>query len=342
MDNTLYLHIGFHKTASTSIQQAMMKNEVSLGEGNTVFFTKMGPNKCAKGNSGSWLYWDMQGDESGARIYESFFTEMTKLGKLGQNVIVSAEDFAWVFEEREIHRLASCVYGCFSSVKVIAFVRRQDKQLLSHFQQASRGPTRGASLFYGNDLKPTPEYKPKFDLYLDYEAKFDLWSRHFSDVDVVSFDSVLDRGDDPVQIFFDLVGIKCRVKQPAVNESMGFNHTYLSHLMTMLKVSPYVRREVLRSVPDFSRVIISHELSKNIMEQYQYSNTRFASRFCPDFLKYTNPQNFSGLNGQMEWTYTDLLANTSSLLHILNRHALYFKLVHIYTRLKQKIMGFLT
>ncbi len=58
-----------------------------------------------------------------------------KLASLSGNVGMSAEHLSWLFSGAEIERLATTLRQYFDAIEVIVYIRRQDKQAISHHQQ---------------------------------------------------------------------------------------------------------------------------------------------------------------------------------------------------------------
>ena len=133
----IYIHIGPHKTGTTTIQHALLKNEVTLFE-NGILSPKTGrsfPISAANHN----LAWELIG-KSDKRFdpkigtWEDLVHEM-KLKDEYKKVILSSESFSSL-AKNQIDKIRKILEGY--QVFIIIYLRRQDEVLQSTWVQHIR------------------------------------------------------------------------------------------------------------------------------------------------------------------------------------------------------------
>lgn len=166
-----------HKTGSTSIQRALYDCRDKLRDKGWYLFTQTAPNRVSSiGNANSWVEFKGHGPSFSAFLNPNIYEE---LANIGSNVILSAEELAWINSESEIQSIYSSLSSIFEEIKIVVYLRRQDKHLLSHYHQGFKNPNSTARRFYGSDLNVFPEFKPYYNEYLDYSRKLRLWESKF-------------------------------------------------------------------------------------------------------------------------------------------------------------------
>lgn len=162
----LILHIGSHKTGTSSLQMALIK-------------------AAKAGMLPGWRYPSGQNRNppvsfEGDRKAFSLSLRRKRLDKMTQgddDVILSSEGFFWLYRQPQIERLATMMRERFDDIRVVAYLRRQDTLALSHRKQVVLG--RPAMHFYGIDVAAMPTYRPYFARYFDYAAKLAMWEAAF-------------------------------------------------------------------------------------------------------------------------------------------------------------------
>ena len=209
MKRKLLLHVGSHKTGSTSLQRYLYENQDTLRDhGWSLFFSKNKKNSSSYtsvGSSNSWV--TLSGDKSKftAQLSPSIIQEVLKLDG---NVIISAEELSWVFLIEDIQKIKE-LFEPYFSVHVLFYIRRQDKFLLSHYQQGFKTKESSAASFYGRELTPYPEFCEYFDMYLDYFKKVNNWVSVFSidNISVRWFDVKSLIGSNIIDDFFNFIDV---------------------------------------------------------------------------------------------------------------------------------------
>ncbi|MGR5167020.1 hypothetical protein ACPV5L_07370 [Vibrio astriarenae] len=351
----LYLHIGSHKTGSSSIQKALYDNLEAVNAADYDFFYNNPDGSDAKtGNTSSWILGDELVHDDlfsgyGAKVcdYKKLAIELNK--SKFSNMIMSAENFSWVFKEEEIVKLKNELSKYFE-VKIIIYIRRQDKLLVSHMQQSSKGLRFPAFGYYKGGSKALPNRRENYDEYLDYYLRVTKWSNVFGKSNMII--RVLEPnylvGGDTVLDFLNCIGLtSAEIKPVRVNESLGFEHTKVGHLMNEAGIDEGVIRTLINSsLESHGKLLPCKEQAEEVYKRYLKSNEMLNEAFqlCDknkaifdsDFSMYPDlPQDI--------WTEDRANAVITSIISRLNRVslyeiiklALYFKI----KKIKNKIKG---
>lgn len=284
MNRKLYIHIGSHKTATTSIQRALYENRVALKKRGIDFFctTPQGARNPT-GNSSSWINFDSKN-----LIHSAIHEELAdKLADTGRNVLISTEYFSWIFGKDPIRTLHEKLGRYFTEFTVICYLRRQDRQLVSHYQQASRAYNTPAYWFFGSENRAMPTYQPHFDCYLDYYTRLGYWGDVFSDTNmrIRIFEPRELIDGDAVTDFFKVIDVPLVQAHARENKSKGFVQTKTGHLINQSGITyphrpPIERRLDETSVLGGSRPFLpTRACATALYERYKAGNKQLNERF---------------------------------------------------------------
>ena len=181
MAKTLFLHIGLHKTGTTALQKTFLDNRKSLREHGIDYFCRK-PNGELGDIHGYFSYHKLSKCKGAFLLHPDPFKHF--LGQCPSDiVVVSSEQFSWISDKEVLLSLKELLKDF--NLKVILYLRRQDRQFISHYQEGSK--------YEGGLLKPVKSYwqlgstmalpgiNPE-DIqrsYLDYHYKFKLWASVF-------------------------------------------------------------------------------------------------------------------------------------------------------------------
>lgn len=296
---TLFLHIGFHKTGSSSLQLALSQHRTRLLE-RGVEFVSLGK----KGNSSGAIDVQKQQGRLTYRLNESF--EQLLAASSAARVIVSAEHLSFLHTAADIEQVRSVCARYFDEIKVIVYLRRQDRQAMSFKQQAARGCERdrsSSSKLMGHSEGAFPELTEDVKTYYDYCAKLQLWEQCFGRVALRVRDFSASRlvGNDIVTDFVELVGPGIVVPPCRINECVSRKEFLLTHKLIQLGVAP---REIEKLKPlmaeDGSELQPSRESAQFFYQQFEDSNRSLDARylqhpsghaFSEDFSRYPEQGN---------------------------------------------------
>ncbi len=277
---TLTLHIGNHKTGTSAIQRSLFRDRQQLEEhGISLFCTSPTGDTLASGNASPWVGFR---PAAGTRIAGIPRRELpAALARQPGDVLMSAETFAWVFDAGQLRELYQALSMHFSRVRVIAYLRRQDQQAVSQYQQASRRDAIVAATYYGAGNRALPEYGAHLHAYLDYARRMQLWADSFGGENLClrRFEvDALDQGD-VVQDFYRTAGLPLPGVARRVNESAGFERTKLGHLLSELEFEPNTRAILSRHLDDSGKLLPSRAQAQAFYDRFRQSNTELHARF---------------------------------------------------------------
>jgi hypothetical protein len=181
---SLILHIGSHKTGSTTIQSFLRNNSRLIdGYGWKLFCLKKNGLKSGEGNVNSWINFMGERENFEAKLDLDLVKE---LGRMDGNAIISSEELSWVFDESHIEEIAIALRNVFDDIKIVVYFRRQDDAIVSHYQQGFKRKNSTAARFYGRSLEPAPPIVAGYhDKYLDYNNKYLMWASAFGKANVL-------------------------------------------------------------------------------------------------------------------------------------------------------------
>jgi len=293
MSQSLTIHIGSHKTGSTSIQNALMVNRSRLRENGIHFFCE-DPNgkKLLHGNSSSWIKF-RDDDVLRADVVPGL---AQRLGKYGRHVVISTEMFSWIFAKESLKKLKINLSFFFNDIKIITYLRRQDRQIISHFQESSKSSNLPATRFFGKKTcKAMPQYQPHLALYYDYFERLSLWADVFGcdSIAIRIFEKPQLKDEDVVSDFFDLLGVPYNSKVVRLNERTGFRLTKLNHLMNQSGTRRYFRNIIASSIKDDSYLLPAKKEAFSFYSKFRESNRNLNNKFKINNREFLFDEDFS-------------------------------------------------
>ncbi len=280
----MILHIGAHKTGTSSIQRFLKQNTIALGnKGWQLFCRKPEGINSKDGSANSWIEFEGKSESLSANINAGIYAQLQYLGK---NVIVSSEELFWLNDRRKIKALFTSLSDIFDNITVVCYLRRQDQHLYSHYQQGFKFPESSARAFYGNDVSQIPEHMIFFKSYLDYSAKLDVWSEFFGRENILvreySANSLLE--SDSVKDFASLLPFETSqfdFSTKKVNESLNKTQIIVnnavfsirSELWYELGKSKFTKSSTFMNIKAETKTTSNISYPK-IMEHYYESNRR--------------------------------------------------------------------
>lgn len=232
---TLYIHIGSHKTGTTSIQFTLAENAARLKKaGFTYFYQRPDGAPAFHPMFHSWLGWYPNTSivPGGMRVLNPQLLS-EKLSQTTGDVIISSENFSFFFLKKHIEELRNAVAPHFRHVKIIAYLRRQDRHTISHVREGAQFDRPPEEALWGHPMNILPVYTEQFDLYLDYAKRLGMWADVFGDESMVLrvFERATLLNGDMVDDFCALVGIPEYNKIPQMNISRSSDEGKFGHLI---------------------------------------------------------------------------------------------------------------
>jgi len=314
----LYMHIGSHKTGTSSIQRTLVKNKELLTQHGYVFFHRAPSGIENKyGNSSGWVEHKPSDMKTGIGAKVSKKNELfSQLGKLSANkVIISAENFSWFFLEKEVYEIKKQVFKFFDEVKIIVYLRRQDKQVISHHQQGSKKYKYPSHSYYGGDSLSIPKSRKNYDEYLDYNSRLSIWADEFGDDNIIirvfEKDSLV--GSDVVVDFFALLGIKEGFKSNKVNVSRGFEKVKVGHLVSKSITKQFLVNRIISSLSNEGKSLPSKDEAFDFYQRYRSSNIQLNKRFSINNIESIFSDDFSSYPEEASDKWSEDTANAAIL-----------------------------
>ncbi|WP_375691147.1 hypothetical protein [Pseudooceanicola sp. LIPI14-2-Ac024] len=277
MKSDLILHIGAHKTGTTTIQHALSQNRAALEARGLSYVTagnrpqvhhllgRVSGESMMRGHR-------LAAPEELSRILHAAPTD---------RVLMSSENFSFFFDEKEIRELARHLRKHFRRVRILTYLRRQDSHAVSHHQEGSKPLRKAERDVFGNGLAPLPEH-PMMDHYLDYGRRIGNWMNVFGDenVEIRVFERNRLIAGDAWTDFLNAIDIEPNGLIPAEqrNQSQGLTKTRVGHLMNAKDMPADLHRLVSAVLPDDARMTPGRHEAMAFYARYRSGNVALNAR----------------------------------------------------------------
>jgi len=253
MTRTLYLHIGSHKTGTTSVQSFLADNKVQLAARGYAY--PVGSNSLNLGGGlGGLSDTGKERHASGPIGPRGRLAVQTIIAADAPTVIASSEGFSYVFEKAKVDMFGKLLRRRFDTIKIITYLRRQDQFAISHHQEGANPQTKPASKLHGHRPTALPSTSAMQQKYLDYATRIGMWGDVFGDENVIVrvYDRATLKAGDSVADFLDLVhlGDMDVGAQPEKNASMGFTRAKVGHILNDVISQQDLKAAILTRLPD--------------------------------------------------------------------------------------------
>lgn len=275
---TVFLHIGLHKTGTSSIQKFLLKNRSVLLD-NGVEYLIPDP-------------WPIPfQSEPVIDVVTKGFEGINS--SRAEKVIISHENYSWIFEEEKVLLIVQEILKHADELKIVLYLRRQDSLAISQKQEGTKWIDN--SVAYGHDLCALPQSLNYYSSnYLNFYKKVKLWSDAVgkSNVIVRVFDKEKLLNGDVVDDFCDLVGlygIKNLEKVGRVNESISRKRQLFLHMTRKYfnEHSPEKHRLVERvlklDISDKEKLLPSRQEAESFYTSFLESNNALKNEFLDEF-----------------------------------------------------------
>jgi hypothetical protein len=295
MKKQLILHIGCEKTGTTSIQNTLAANRdtllnqygyyypSSLGHKN---HTKLAIYCCNEDkNLTRFLPEGVSLEEFRRNLQQQFFEEIRATSS--RKVIISCE---WlqtkIRDDDEFARLKTLLSDLFDEVRVIIYLRRQDKIVLSRYSTWLKAGS------YKRFTFPEIKHNEKLPYSLNFLGVYNRWKSNFEPNKLLIrvFDRKVLHHNDVVKDFLIAVGCELDGIKFSVDDNLSLNWTGIQVLRALNYVLYYSRR------------VVSPQLSRNLrhcLANYFIGKAKLASdEECRQFVEH-----FKEVNAELEETY---------------------------------------
>lgn len=279
MARRLTLHIGSHKTGTTTVQSTFLRNEAALkrkgltfvhGRKSTVheFLGALNPPHFLP---------------SGFRLRDvEEFKQLLQAAE-GDELFASSENFSFFFHPDPIADLAEAIRPMVDEVRILVYLRRQDRQMVSHHQEAAKPHRAPAGHLWGHELTPLPKPQPQHALYLDYDRRIGHWADVFGDAAMAIrvFDRSMLAGGDIVTDVLTVLGIDGAGIERAEdrNVSLSALQARLGHMMNTAGVGEALSTAIIDAAGDGPRAQPARSEAEAFYAPWRESNARLNARF---------------------------------------------------------------
>ena len=273
----LILHIGCHKTGTSSLQASLLKNKAKLAQYNWQFTTL---DKF--GNSSIFI----KSEDKKGQLVRSLSSEFKNVLKQfqDQNLIISGEHFSLLGKNDEniIKKIQSLTAKYFKKTTIVIYLRRQDKLALSLKQQAAKGSALGqmvSSQLCGHSNNALPELTDNLKAYLNFNQKIKIWASYFSreaiKVRLFDKDKLID--GDICADFSITVNLPFKLDSIRVNEGVTRLISLYSHLLINAGFTPKLINNVRKKVKEDplyskSKVVLERTAAIDFYEHFKAEN----------------------------------------------------------------------
>ena len=271
--STLFLHIGSHKTGTTSIQAACMSAMPRTGQGGAQYID-------IRHSGTNLMRYSGRLENFHARIELEIAEKVFRPQEdktAAPRAIASDEDLFWISDSAQIQEFAAMLKQRYEAITIICYLRRQDLLALSHRKQVTeRGP---AVRFYGLTITPLPKFLPHFHSYFDYASKLKLWGDAFGkqNIQVLPYEPSTLLNGDVVQDFAERVGVRFTLSdQLRRNSSLAGNRTLVGLKLAQQKVPPKLRKAILNKLPPAGKFLPSQDEARAFLANFAEPNVRLA------------------------------------------------------------------
>jgi hypothetical protein len=298
MFNTCYLHIGFEKTGTTSIQRFLHRNRAALaGRGfyhpqsldapNNTFLYVYAAEEERINDAHRVARRGLSTEEFRSKIRSDLKSELTD--RKG-NLVVSNEHLHSELRSIEaISRVRELLSPYCEKIFIVAYLRRQDRTAVSQYSTAIK-----SGLSYLPEVFVNVE--KGIDYYFDYDAVLKNYSSVFGRENLIVrvFEKENLVGQDVVLDFADAIGLKdfsWLEKQRPTNESLRpialrFLAEANKHLPLIVGNGPNPVRERLVAAMELhhagSGPVVARAKAKAFYDAFAESNERVRREYFPD------------------------------------------------------------
>lgn len=310
MSKKLYLHIGSHKTGTTSIQEVLFNSADYLQQfGISVFYQQIQNAEILKGSINSWFDGYENPFEKGINIAHKAILA-NEMSKLNGDVIASSEQFSYVFDEQQLNDFKKELDKYFDEIKIIVYLRRQDLHMLSHHQQSAYRYFEYSTKFFGNEPIALPTYQKHFDLYLDYHKRLLNWLDIFGQENMIIrlYDNLYK--NNSVDDFFQLFGIE-GLHTLSLNKSKSFEKAKIGFLCNQFHIhrDSHLSHIIQRFTDAEGKLLPSKQQAEQFYERYKESNQLLNKQFKLTAQKTLFNDDFSMYPNERKDMWTEETAN---------------------------------
>ena len=311
MKRKLILHIGLHKTGSTSIQAALKKYKDKLIKNNIYpydFNLDRSEKKICTLNEFAKI-----------KHQDKILENITKIKQ--ESILISAENLYHYSNKNKIQNLKKKLDNYFFKIKIIIFIRRQDKHTISYFQQRAKFNLSFGIYDKKKDFKISNFLKKDLSAYFNFNKTLKAWEDVFGtdNLTVKSFEKNDLYLNNLIKDFFNNLDIDVPIQDAQIkNPSNGLVKTKILFLMNKNNIShdSSIRKTIAKNIDNSGKMLPSKKQAQEFYEKYRESNRLLNERFKISKNPYIFDDNFSMYPDVANDTWNEENAN-QAILNIL-------------------------
>lgn len=285
----IYIHIGWHKTGSSSIQEFLLTNKQKLIDCERIYFPSEGMLICAH-HPIAWAFQDKKSSPWGTVDIpqegpEKFIQDIHDAAEsVGcDTIVLSSEEFCFL-NKSQILKFKLALNKCDFDASVIAYVRRQDSLIESAYNMEVK--------WWGSRLRMTfQEYVNAHTPYVSYTQVLKEWADVFGKESLIvrPFSQEKLVGGDARDDFCKLLKISLNHLEKStgkINDSLASKPLEFMRLMNSLMMNRDENMRILSRLIEFEksealpkcvlfspeeRVAFMRKLEATNMEMQEYS-----------------------------------------------------------------------
>lgn len=246
----LFLHIGFHKTGTSSLQEYLNQKREEL-QAHNIFYPESFNNEFPGNVDLSWAFnksppvWSTVNDDNKELIFEFYRKQIDATDC--DNIIISSEDFALLDTQPAIIQEIKDYFTEFD-VKVIAYLRDPIDFMASLYCHA----VRSRSVTYSLKKYIAEDYSFRS---ADYSLRLLPWARVFGKENILvkKYDTNEFVNNSLVGDFFDTIGIELTVDNTLKRANVGV-HPWLVGAYIQVGLSDLDEKNKQKKLREISRL----------------------------------------------------------------------------------------
>ena len=310
----LYLHIGSHKTGTTSLQRAL-SHHLTAGQGVAYVPLRRGSARVVTITGAGESF---AAELNLKKINRAFANAIAQQPDI-HTFVTSEENFFWLNSAEEIAGLAKVLKRHFDEVRVVCYLRRQDQLALAHRKQVVEG--HAAMKFYGLDTQPLPVFHAYMRKYFNYAVKLGQgWAPAFGKKNIIlrPFERSRLKDGDVLADFSAATGIAFDANTDVeVNVSMAGNQTYLGLVMAKDGVDKDMRRNIFARMKGEGKYLPTQAEARAFQAHFNQANERLAKHWTIGDQPFSFDDSFDMYPEAAilpKWDYSDLAEDLARLL----------------------------
>ena len=327
--NRIILHVGCHKTGTSSIQKALAVNQKYLASCGVITTSKTGQIGITK---------DMLNVTLTLATETINFLEHLECDTL----VLSNENYSWL-SESESDRFVKILRNYTDKVEGIIYLRRQDKLAISHKQQGAKAIR--ASIVYGHELAALPTtLSAAAQKYLNFYEKVKHWKNLLDDLVIRRFEPATFHDGNLIFDFLHHTKIDQRIKpdlftipglfnESTSRENQLFLHQTSSYFPDNSKIKKLITPIITKDIGGSNtKLMPSKAEAKTFYDQFRKGNERLkaligmddeAPFFDEDFSMYPDISNAGELtSNELCEIFAKLIKVIEKRLPSTNKHKL--------------------